>query len=368
MLKISLFESVQQSSIFMRQGIKILNRGSARIFAADSSHNALSVEICENLRLNSRHCGLCPGEMYMRIAILGSGAMGSLFGGYLSQHNDVWLIDVDQAKINAICAEGVTVREPDGDRVFHPNAVSNATDLGEMELVVVFVKAMQSREALGKNRHLIGEGTYLMSLQNGAGHEEILADFASRKRVIIGTTQHNSSLIVPGKVHHGGGGKTCIGLLEGDSMVLEPIARAFGRCDFDIAVSSDIRRQIWQKLFLNASASALTAILQVKLGYVGENADAWLLAKRLIQEAVTIANADNQDFDPDQVIADVKRVLVNARDACTSIYADIRDGVRTEVDTISGSVVRTAKRLGVPAPNHELVVEMIHALEGKSRN
>ena len=133
-------------------------------------------------------------------------------------------------------------------------------------------------------------------------------------------------------------------------------------------MSTDIKRQIWQKLFLNASASALTAILQVKLGYIMENAHAWLLAKRLIEEAVAVANADNRNFDADQVIADVRRVLVNARDGYTSIYADIRDGVSTEVDTISGSIVRTAERLGVPTPNHKLVVELIHALEGKPRH
>ncbi len=304
----------------------------------------------------------------MRIAILGAGAMGSLFGGYLSQHNDVWIIDIDQSRINAIRTDGVMIREPDGNRVFHTNAVSDASIPGPMDLVVVFVKAMQSREALERNRYLIGEKTYLMSLQNGAGHEETLTDFAPLEQVILGTTQHNSSLIAPGKVHHGGGGKTCIGLLQGDCTVLEHIANTFNGCGFDTVVSTDIKRQIWQKLFLNASASALTAILQVKLGYIAENAHAWLLAKRLIEEAVAVANADNHNFDADQVIADVRRVLVNARDGYTSIYADIRDGVPTEVDTISGSVVRTAEQVGIPTPNHRLVVELIHALEGKTKH
>lgn len=301
----------------------------------------------------------------MKVAILGAGAMGSLFGGYLSQQNDVWLIDIDRGRIDTIRAKGVTIQEPDGDRVFHPNAVVDASDLGPMDLVIVFVKAMKSREALDKNRQLTGDKTYLMSLQNGAGHEEVMADFAPRGQVIIGTTQHNSSLTMPGRIHHGGGGKTSIGLLGADSAVLEPIAEAFRKSGFDTEVSGDIKKQIWKKLFLNTSASVLTAILQVKLGYVVENAHAWLLTKRLIEEAVTVANADNQDFDVDQVISDVRAALFNARDGYTSIYADIRNGVQTEVDTISGSIVRTANRLGIPVPNHELVVRLIHALEEK---
>jgi len=186
--------------------------------------------------------------------------------------------------------------------------------------------------------------------------------------VIIGTTQHNSSLTMPGRIHHGGGGKTSIGLLGADSAALEPIAETFRKSGLDTEVSGDIRKQIWKKLFLNASASVLTAILQVKLGYVLENAHAWLLARRLIEEAVAVANADTQDFDVDQVVSDVRAVLLNARDGYTSIYADIRNGVRTEVDAISGSIVRTANRLGIPVPNHELVVQLIHALEERPRN
>jgi 2-dehydropantoate 2-reductase len=304
----------------------------------------------------------------MKIAILGSGAMGCLFGGYLSQQNEVWLIDVDPDKVEPIGRNGVTIREREGERVFRPHAVSDASGLGPMDLVIVFVKAMWSREALEQNRRLIGPQTYLMSLQNGAGHEDTLAPFAARGRVIIGTTQHNSSLIEPGHINHGGGGKTGIGLLAGDPAAIEPVAETFRRCGFETAVASDVKRQIWSKLFLNASASALTAILQVKLGYIVENGHAWSLAERLIREAVDVAAADVGPFDPEQVLADVKGVLTRARGGFTSIYADIRDGRRTEVDTISGFVVRTAKRLGVAAPNHELVVSLIHALEGRDRS
>jgi 2-dehydropantoate 2-reductase len=303
----------------------------------------------------------------MRVAILGAGSMGSLFGGYLSQHHEVWLIDSNRGKVDAIRSKGVTIQEPDGDHIFHPNAVSDASSLDPMDLVIVFVKAIHSQDALRSNRHLIGEKTYLMSLQNGAGHEDTLSGFISRNRLIIGTTQHNSSLTMPGRIHHGGGGSTRIGLLEGDSAVLEPIAEELRKSGLDTAVSDNIQREIWKKLFLNASASALTAILQVKLGYIVENVHAWLLAQRLIEEAVAVARADNQDFDPAQVIADVRGVLVNAREGFTSIYADIRNGVQTEVDVISGFVVRTAKRLGVEVPNHEVVVELIHALEEKPR-
>ena len=150
----------------------------------------------------------------MRIAILGAGAMGILFGGCLSQENQTWLVDVNQERVKTITDKGVKIREMDGtDRLFYPGAVTDTADLPQMDLVIIFVKAMFTREALEANRNLIGPDTYLMTLQNGAGHEKQLLAFVDRSHVIIGSTQHNSSILADGYVNHGGGGRTAIGLL-----------------------------------------------------------------------------------------------------------------------------------------------------------
>jgi 2-dehydropantoate 2-reductase len=301
----------------------------------------------------------------MRITVLGSGAMGSLFGGYLSQHNEVWLVDINHGRVDRINRDGIVVLEQGGERVFHPKAVTNTADLGEMDLIIVFVKAMHSRNALAENQHLIGKNTYVMTLQNGAGHEETLLEFAPRARVIIGVTQHNSSITETGQIHHGGGGKTNIGLLDGDSKKVQSIADGFSKCGFETFVSDDIKRLIWNKLFLNVSASVLTAVLQVKLGYLLDDEHGWFLVERLVREAVNVAIADGMEFVAEEVLADIKMLLGNAREGYTSIYADIHNGICTEVDTISGSIIKEAKRHGVLVPSHEFVVELVHALEDK---
>jgi len=303
----------------------------------------------------------------MKIAILGAGAMGSLFGGYLSTHNDVWLIDVDKNKIDRIKDKGVIIREENNEFVVHPNAVTDASGLSPVDLLIVFVKAMYSRSALYSNKHLIGSNTYVMTLQNGSGHEETLMEFAPEDRIIIGTTQHNSSMIEPGHIHHGGKGLTQIGLLKGDSNKLQYMADNFTSCGFKTVVSDNVKKQIWEKLLLNSSASVLTAILQVKLGYILNNPHAWNLAEKLIREAVSVANAEGIGFDVEQEINKIKNVLKGAQDGYTSIYADLKNSVRTEVDTISGSVVRAGKRLGIPVPNHEFAVSLVHAIEDKNK-
>ena len=305
----------------------------------------------------------------MKITVFGAGAMGSLFGGYLSRENEVYLVDVDPRKVDAINEKGVRIVESDGsETVCHPTAVTDAKDLGVMDLCIVFVKAMYTQSALEKNLHLIGKKTYVMTLQNGTGHEEILKRFVPATQIIIGTTQHNSSIIEDGKIHHGGGGKTAIGLISGVNGDVERIAKNFTACGFETKPAGDVKRQIWSKLFLNASASALTGILQTPLGYMLDDPHAKALMETLITEAVAVANAEGfEPFEPAAVIADVETVLDGAREGYTSIYADLRDGRRSEVDTISGAVVEAGRRLGVPAPTHACVVELIHALEDKRK-
>lgn len=302
----------------------------------------------------------------MKITVLGAGAMGMLFGGYLSQHNDVWVLDVDQSRVDKINRDGARIREKDGDRCFYPKAVSRCEGLPVMDLVIVFIKAMYSMQALETNRPLIGPNTYVMTLQNGSGHEAKLLRVADRDHVIIGSTQHNSSVISNGYANHGGGGKSSIGLLNGHSEQIDFIAETFTHCGIECVTSNEVKKQIWTKLFLNTSASALTAVLQMPLGYIYDDPHAHTLMLRLVHEAVTVANAEGEaHFEEAEVVDGIETVLKNGRGGLTSIYADIKNGARTEVDTISGSVVETARRLGLSVPYHEMLVETIHAMEGR---
>jgi 2-dehydropantoate 2-reductase len=302
----------------------------------------------------------------LKIAIMGAGSMGMLFGSYLSKENEVLLIDVDGAKVEKINREGIRIREADGRMVtVSARAALPAQAAGPVDLVLLFVKAMDSRQALENSRTVIGAGTLVMSLQNGSGHDAVIRDFVSEDRIVLGTTQHNSSITETGLIHHGGGGKTYIGLIKGDKDRLIPVEETLNRCGIDTQICTDIRRKIWEKLFLNASVSALTAILQVKLGFLTQSWHAWLIVRQLIKEAVAVARAEGFEFDEDSVAGGVRRLLERASEGLTSICADVRDGRRSEVDTISGAVVEAGKRNGVPVPGHELVVLLIHAMEDR---
>ena len=304
----------------------------------------------------------------MKIAIIGAGAMGMLYAALLGKTHEVTLVDRNAEKVSRIERQGVVLYEQDGSvSVARPHARVMGQALEPVELAVVFVKSMATREALERCRALLGEHTLLMTLQNGGGHEETLSEFAPMERILIGTTQHNASVREDGSVFHGGSGKTVVGSPLGESADARRVAEEFARAGVASEYSDNIRATVWQKLMTNASLSALTGVFQMPMGFITDSASAWALCQALVREACDVARADGICFDVEKRIAAVRAVSVGGAQGITSICADLMQKRKTEVDTISGSVVRAAKRLSVPAPRHEMMVLLIHAMEDKNQ-
>ncbi len=302
----------------------------------------------------------------MRIAVIGAGAMGSIYGGRLSLNNQVYMVASREALAEEINRSGLKIEEQGGTNIYRPTAVTDSSKLGPMDLVILFVKATASETALSQNTGLIGPDTRLMTLQNGAGHEDILERFAPPEHIVIGTTEDNGTVLGQAHVRRGGQGRTNVGMLTEDRDGFLPrLEEAFSSCGFKVKIHDNIQYLIWDKLFTNVSLSAVTGILQVDMGYIASNPYAWKMTCRLIHEAVLTAKAAGMDFDEEQLKERVRLTSLNNPQGCTSIRADLRSGRKTEVDTISGAVVRAAHKYGLEVPCHEFVVNMVHAMEEK---
>ena len=304
----------------------------------------------------------------MRIAVIGAGAMGSIYGGHLSLHNEVYLVDTNPNVVAAINENGLKLQEYGTDNIYHPTALTSTEGIEPVDLIILFVKALFSKAALAGNKALIGADTYVLTLQNGSGHEDILGEFVDQDHIIIGTTEDNGAVLGMGYIRHGGEGNTNVGMLVEDKDGFLPrLKESFDACGFNVRIHSVIQQLIWDKLFTNVSLSAVTGILQCEIGYIAANEYAWNMTKALIHEAVEVAHAIGLKADEEEITEKVRKTSVGSPEGVTSICADIRAGRKTEVDTISGSVVRAAKKAGVSAPTHEFVVNMIHALEGRPK-
>ena len=302
----------------------------------------------------------------MKIAVIGAGAMGSIYGGHLSLHNEVYLVDTNPEIVNIINEKGITLEENGEDHVYCPKAVTNTAGLPEMDLVILFVKALFSRPALEGNRNLIGKNTYLLTLQNGSGHEDILGEFAPIDRIIIGTTEDQGTILGMAHIRHGGTGGTNLGMLCPDTEGMLPkLKETLDLCGFNGKIHENIQQLIWNKLFVNVALSAVTAILNVKMGFIAENPNALAMSEQLLHEAVEVAHAMGLEADEDHLRQEIIDTSKRVPEGITSICADLSKGRKTEVDTISGSVVRAAKKVGVPVPAHEFLVNMVHAMENR---
>ena len=304
----------------------------------------------------------------MRIAVIGAGAMGSIYGGHLSLHNDVYLVDTNQAVVDHINRNGLILQEDGRDVTYHPTAVTSTEGTEPVDLVILFVKSLFSKAALSSNKGIIGPDTYLMTLQNGSGHEDILGEFAPESRIIIGTTEDNGAVLGMGHVRRGGCGKTNIGMLtEETDGFLPKLKECLDACGFQGYIHENIQQLIWNKLFTNVSLSAVTGVLQVPMGFIAGNEHAWNITKQLIHEAVAVAHGLGLEADEAEITEKVRQTSLGSPEGVTSICADLRDGRKTEVNTISGSVVRASKKCGVPAPAHKMIVELVHAMEERGK-
>ena len=239
----------------------------------------------------------------MKIAVLGAGAMGSIYGGHLSTNNDVYMIDKKAELVDKINADGLKLFENDTDVIYHPAALLSSEGIGEVDLVIIFVKALYSRAALMENKGIIGDNTYVMTLQNGAGHEDIILEFVPKERIIIGTTEDNGAILGDGYVRRGGKGKTNIGMLVEDSQhMLDKVKVCLDSCGFDTHIYDNIQQLIWDKLFTNVSLSALTGVLQVPIGFIATDEYAWNMTVTLIKEAMQVAKAMGLEFNEEEMI------------------------------------------------------------------
>lgn len=303
----------------------------------------------------------------MRVAVVGAGAMGSIYGGHLSEKHQVLLVGRNARTAEQINERGLILREQGREVCYHPTAVTDTEGMEPADVVILFVKATGSRQALEEHKSLIGPETCLMTLQNGAGHEELLEEFASLDRIVIGTTEANGTVLEPGVVRHGGGAETNIGMLTEDVHQWLPRLKAmFDESGFEGRIYQNILQLIWNKLFINATTSVMTGVLQVPQGKLTE-VHAWKLVKDLLHETVTVAKALGLEADEEAQANRIRENVEGNPEAITSICADMMAGRKTEVDTISGAVIRAADRCGVSVPVTKTIVALIHAMEEQER-
>ncbi len=300
----------------------------------------------------------------MKITVVGAGAMGSLFGGLLAESgSEVCLLDVWQEHVHAMNAEGLHIERNGRERKIRVKAVTTTDDIQETALVILFVKSMHTLKAAQTAQRLIGETGYVLTLQNGMGNVDQIAEVVSSSKIIAGTTSHGATLLGPGKIRHAGKGPTTIGFwYNSDSVVTEKIADLFNRAGIETKVSGNIRDVVWDKLLVNVGINAITALTGIKNGQLLDLPVTKTLARAAVEEAVVLANAKGVGVR-NHVVAHVFDIAEMTAGNRSSMGQDVDHHRRTEIDAINGFVVRESERLGIEAPVNRTLTALIETMQ-----
>ncbi len=301
----------------------------------------------------------------MRIGIIGAGAMGSLFGGMLTEKNDVVLVDPFEDHVRTINENGLTVETPGGTISNH--RISAVTDPREMEgkadLALIFTKAGGTEAAARTAGHIMGKDGVALTLQNGLGNYEVIAKILGEAGTLGGVTSHGGTLLGPGRVFHAGTGPTHIALPGEEPEKAQRVARCFRDSGIEVETSADLDGLIWAKLIVNVGINALGAILRVPNGVLGSTPECAGIMSRAVEEAVLTAEKLGIALPWEDPLAHVQKVCKATFENRASMLQDTLRGAETEVAVINGAVVKKGREVGVDTPCNAFLTELVGALE-----
>lgn len=303
----------------------------------------------------------------MQVCVLGAGSLGSVIGGVLARAgHEVTLVTRNDAHVDAIRRQGLTLVDDSGRTTVRPAAVTSPAGLAAPDLLIVLVKSFDTRDAIDSARHLVGGHTLILTLQNGVGCEEIIGEAVGTERLLAGRTFVGGSMIEPGVIEYGVTGRlTVLGELDGRSTDrLRSIADAFGAAGMRVEVSSDIVAMMWEKLFVNVATGAWSALTGLPYGELSVEPDVERMAVATVQEAITVARALGiavTTTDPSIPWRRAWEGLPYGFKA--SMLQSVEKGSRTEVDVMHGAVTAGGRRAGVPTPVNDTLLAAVHGLE-----
>ena len=309
----------------------------------------------------------------MRVAILGAGAMGSVFGGHLAlAGHDVTLVDIWAEHMEAVASGGLEMRTPDGAGTIVPmRAIHEPWRLEPVELVIVLTKSFAAGEAMRSITHAVTEGTWVVTVQNGLGNERRLAEVVGPERVVPGTTTVGAEQSCPGvttmnlaaaartSVTHLGPPRTVVGI-PGE---VDAIARALTEAGLPTKALDSADVVIWTKLALAGPMGPVTALLRRTVRDVVADEHSLALVVAMFDEIVAVAEAIGVPLDPEACWAHALETYRGAGPHTTSMAADVLAHRRTEIDAFCGEVACLGAEHGVPTPVNRTVWHALKAIE-----
>ena len=298
----------------------------------------------------------------MKIAIVGCGAMGSVYAGlFAAAGHEVWAIDRWREHVDAMRARGLRLEGASGDRTVRLNATTEAREAGPSDLVILATKAGQVADAARAVSSLLGKDTVVLSIQNGLGGPDSAASVLGKERVMVGVVGgFGASMKGPGHAHHNGMELVRLGEFGGPiTPRLERIADAWRGAGFRVKVFDDIAQLVWEKLICNCAYSGPCGLTDHTVGEVMQDRDLARVSAACAREAFDVARKKGVRLGFDDPIAYVRDFGSKIPAARPSVLLDLMAKRKSEIEVINGSIPRVGAEVGVPAPVNDALTALV---------
>ena len=299
----------------------------------------------------------------VRVAVVGCGAIGSLYAAHLARVPDVevWAVDVSAPHVEAMNARGLRVTGL-AEFVATVHARTDPAEVPPCDFGIVATKALHTRSAVTAAQAALTDAA-VVSVQNGLGNEEIIAELLPR--VIRGSIVTAGALIEPGVVRYDAPGDSWFGPFESRPAAMAEVTRlaelltAGGLRTYALA---DARGPQWTKVVFNAATSPVAALTGLSVGRVCTDPGLRAQVERLVDEALAVCAAAGIELtrSPRDAIGEA---IAEAYEHKPSMLQDVLAHRATEVDVLNGGIVAEGRRVGVPTPWHDAMVALVKGLE-----
>jgi 2-dehydropantoate 2-reductase len=303
----------------------------------------------------------------MKIVIMGAGAIGSLYGGLLSLKGGHEVILVGrQHHVTAIKSHGLRIKGVLGDHTIYLDATTEPCDIQDVDYIFLTTKTYDTANAAECIHPLVENGAYVILLQNGIGTEQIAADVLGSRRILRATTCMGSIITGDGEVTCTGEGITEIGShFPENKDIVEAVAAMLEGVGLETHACNNIESVVWTKAIVNCGINPIAALTGLTNGEVYADMHLRKLIVNLVTETSQVAHALGINLTTDNPIRYVLGTAKATGANINSMLQDIKSHKRTEIESITGYVVKCARELGIKTPFSDAIYGLIKALESR---
>jgi 2-dehydropantoate 2-reductase len=304
----------------------------------------------------------------MRIAVFGTGGAGGYFGAQLALAGEDVVFIARGDHLRAMRATGLRLETLSGETIIRTEATDNPAEAGNVDAVLVGVKAWQVTDAANAMRPLVGPDTVVVPLQNGVeAATELTAIFASN--TLGGMCGTLSFIVGPGHIRSVGG-QNFIKFGELDNKATERVERlrqCFAHAKVSVEVPANIVKALWDKFLMVTSFGGVGSITRAPIGVTRAIPETRRLLEQCLQEALAVAKARNVPMADTAVADTMKFYDALPANGTTSLQRDIADGKMTELEYWNGAVVRLGREVAVPTPTNQFIYDCLLPWELRAR-